>query len=212
MQAGSPALRRGGRSAARWIGCRGRCDSGRRASWQRASKERADGPNIRLQAGPAESRPATVSSIERTIETPPSSRGWARSTSGQAHSRPCRSRPSVVRAGTLGESGCAARAIVMDEARDRQLAAARSAADRLRGLDHGHSDPAARERCRAGEAVRAGADDDRLAHVAGVASESAAATETTGNGRSSNHGCRSTMSATLTHPSSTRPVAASKIR
>ena len=41
----------------------------------------------------------------------------------------------------------------------------RAAADRLRGLEHGHLDALARERDRAGEPVRAGADDDRVAHA-----------------------------------------------
>ena len=55
----------------------------------------------------------------------------------------------------------------MDEPRDRELAAARAAPDRVLGLEHRDLDALARERDRAGQPVRAGADDDRGAHATG---------------------------------------------
>ncbi len=91
------------------------------------------------------------------------------------------------------------RALVVDEPGHGHFRAAGAAADRRCGLDHGHRDAAAGQRRRAGQAVGAGADDDRVAHPAGA----------TGNGSPPSQGWLPTMSATLTLPSSTRPVAAS---
>ncbi len=65
-----------------------------------ASKLAEDDPKIRRHAFPSSPSPAAVSSIDCTI-TPavPSSSGWARSTSGQAHSSPWRSSSSEFRNG-----------------------------------------------------------------------------------------------------------------
>src|SRR5262249_20670575 len=60
----------------------------------------------RFQERPAAPSPAAVSSIERSIAAAvPSSNGWARSTSGQAHSRPWRSSPRPGKAGGSTTSG-----------------------------------------------------------------------------------------------------------
>ena len=94
--------------------------------------------------------------------------------------------------------GVDGRAVVVEQARQGQLAGAGTAADRLGRLDHRHPHPAARQDRGAGQPVGAGPDDHRLAH-AGRA----------GKGLPSSQGWRPTMSATSTVPSSTRPSAAS---
>ena len=189
--------------------------SGRRMSSLSAPKWSEEGPKSRFQAAPAAPRPAAVASIERCIATarPPSS-GCARSISGQAHSRPWRSRSSSRKAGRGGAHRVRGRAVVVQQAGQGQLAGSRAAADRRRGLDHGHPHPGLRQHRGGDEAVRAGPDDDRAAH-AGLAGPGALAADSsgwTGKGRPSSQGWRSTMSATFTQPSSTRPEAASKIR
>ena len=69
-------------------------------SSDRASNRAAGGPKARFHEPPASPRPAAVSSTERTIVAAvPSSNGWARSTSGQAHSSPWRSRSRPLSAG-----------------------------------------------------------------------------------------------------------------
>ena len=90
-------------------GCAGTCWTGRMMSCISESKWADDEPNTARQARPSRPRPAAVSSIERCMTpAPPPSSGWARSTSGQAHSRPWRSRPSEVSDGAPGAIGCAA--------------------------------------------------------------------------------------------------------
>ena len=79
------------------------------------------------------------------------------------------------------------------------------------------SHPLARQRHRAGQPVGAGADDDRVAQMAfatrfsspGFLTPGPPVTSTGKSNDSSSHGWRSTMSATATDPSSTRPLAAS---
>ncbi len=104
------------------------------------------------------------------------------------------------------------RAVVVHKPRDGELPAARPAPDRLGGLEHGDRDPLPGERHRAREPIRAGADDDRLAHavVTGLAGRSRPRVTSTGNSQdSSSQGPRLTISATSTQPSSSRPEAAS---
>ena len=62
------------------------------------------------------------------------------------------------------------RADVVDQARDGQLLAARAAADRRFGLEHGDADSLASQRRRGGQPVGAGADDDGVAQAFDVTS------------------------------------------
>ena len=57
------------------------------------------------------------------------------------------------------------RADVVDEAGERELSRARAAADRLPRLEHAHRDAGTGQRDRRGQAVRPGADDDRVRHA-----------------------------------------------
>jgi hypothetical protein len=58
----------------------------------------------------------------------------------------------------------------VDEARQRQLGGANTAADGLLGFPHEHPPPRTRERDRGREAVRPGADDDGVVAVAQLTS------------------------------------------
>ncbi len=105
--------------------------------------------------------------------------------------------------------------MVVQEPGNGELAAARAAADRLLGFEHGDADALAGERDRAGQPVGAGADDDCFAHaIAGWADRSPPrrVTSTGKSQDSSSQGPRSSMSATSTQPSSTSPDAASQMR
>ena len=110
----------------------------------------------RLARSSAPSRPAL-----------PSSSGWARSTSGQRHSRPCRSRSSECRNGEPTAIGCTAEqwswsspGTVSSLVRVPPpiVSAASSTVTPT---------PVAGQRDRAGQPVRAGADDDRVAQATG---------------------------------------------
>ncbi len=96
------------------------------------------------------------------------------------------------------------RAVVVQQAGQRQLAGAGAAADHRSSLDDRDRHAARGQGGGAGQAVGARADHDGAAHAAGVTR--------TGNGRPSSQGWRETMSATSTSPSSITPVAASRIR
>ena len=198
--AGLSARRPKPASASGW---RGRCCD----RPQDVLAERVEAPGRWVRRGasrrrPAGPRPAAVASIERCIATarPPPS-GCARSTSGQAHSRPWRSRPSSRKAGEETPIGCEAeQSSCSRPGRVSSLlrvpppivgAASITVTLTPRRGQHRSGD----------EAVRPGPDDDRLAH-----------TGWTGKGRPSSQGWRSIMSATFTQPSSTRPEAASKMR
>ena len=91
------------------IGWRGRWRTGRSRSSFRRSNDVAGAPNTRRQPGPSSPSPATVSSIDFDM-TPalPSWSGWARSTSGQAHSSPYLSSSSELRNGDPTAIGCTA--------------------------------------------------------------------------------------------------------
>ena len=94
---------------ARRIGCFGRCRIGRSASSFSSSKCCAGERKSRPQARPSSPRPAIVSSIDRTIVAAlPSSKGCARSISGQRHSRPCFSSSSERKKGEAAAIGCPA--------------------------------------------------------------------------------------------------------
>ena len=172
----------------------------------------AIGAKSRRQARPSSPSPSAVSSTERSI-TPalPSSSGCARSTSGQRHSSPCFSSPSELRNGEPTAIGCTAEqwswrtpGTVSSLVRvPPPISSAASSTVTAHAL--------ARERGRGREAVRPGADDDRVAQAvtAGSAGRRLSVTSTGNSHDSSSHGRRSTMSATLTQPSSIRPVAAS---
>ena len=164
--AGSPGRRRRARSAA---GGSGGSAGGGPAGRGPRSAPRSWRPRNRTP-GATRRRPRRglprSRSIDRTI-TPalPSSSGWARSTSGQRHSSPWRSRSSELQERRADGHRVHRRAVVVQDAGDRQLAGAGAAADRLGGLEHRHLHPLPGERDRAGEPVRARADDDRRAHA-----------------------------------------------
>ena len=94
------------------------------------------------------------------------------------------------------------RAVVVQQTRERQLAAASAAADARLGLQHGHLQARTCEHGRARQSIRAGTDDERIAHYATGAPAGRRALEpitSTGNVPvSSSHGWRSTMSLTWT--------------
>ena len=189
-------------------GAAGGAAAGRKSSLS-ASKPGRGGRRGASRRGPAAPSPAAVASSERSIAAPPPpSSGWARSTSGQAHSRPWRSSPSAGERRRADGHRVGRGALVVDQAGQGQLGAAGAAADRLRGLDHRHRDAAAGEGRRAGEPVGAGADDDRLAHAALAARRRGWTGKARRRARAGGRPCR----ATSTQPSSTRPSAASKIR
>src|SRR5204863_1046551 len=92
-EAASP--KRTGRTG--WVGG---CRNGRMMSASRTSKDLEGPPKTRRQAAPSRPRAAAVSSTDWSIVPAlPSSSGCAQSTSGQRHSRPCRSSASERRNG-----------------------------------------------------------------------------------------------------------------
>ena len=123
------------------------------------------GPKARLQA------PAVLAQAGRRVLDRAQHRGAAAAVErvGEIDLRPgpLEARGAQGRAserGRLDRERVGRRALVVDQAGQGQLGAAGAAADRLRRLDHGHRHPAAGQGRGAGEPVRAGADDDRLAH------------------------------------------------
>ena len=101
--AGSPARSPKRAMATGWRGMR---SNGPSASAVMVSKLSTSGPKLRRQAGPSAPRPATVSSSDRhNTAAEPSSRGWARSTSGQHHVRPWSASGSDERYGDPTPSG-----------------------------------------------------------------------------------------------------------
>ena len=145
-------------------GCRGTCSSGcEDVLAERVEACRRRRRTARRQAAPAGAEPRRGRPRASAASAPalPSSSGWARSTSGQAHSSPWRSRPSGSSAGEPTTIGWIAEQSSWTRPGSVSSAAAGAAADRLGGLEHRHLDPGARQRRGAGEAVRPGADDDR---------------------------------------------------
>ncbi len=184
----------------RRIGWLGTWSTGRNMSSFSASKLAAEDPKMRRHAAPSTPRPSTVSLMDCTI-TPavPSSSGWARSTSGHAHSSPWRSRPSELRNGDPTAIGCTAEQWSWSTPGTVSSPVRVPPADGLGGLEHGDLHPLSGERDRAREPVGARADDDGGAH-----------SFSTGKSKlSSSHGWRTTMSATATEPDAISPVAAS---
>ncbi len=135
------------------------------------ARARRSSPRARRRSAsrraPSAPSPAAVSSIERTI-TPalPSSSGCARSTSGQHHSSPWRSRSSESRNGEPDGHRVHGRAVVVEQAR---AGSARSCACRRRSRRRPRA-PSPPRPSRASatahdEPVRPRADDDRVAHA-----------------------------------------------
>ena len=87
------------------------------------------------------------------------------------------------------------RAVVVQDARDGQLARPRAPADRRLRLEHADLDALARQRHRTGEPVGARADDDGRAHAGAETVGRSRVTSTGKSQDSSSHGPRSTMSA-----------------
>ena len=116
------------------------------------------------------------------------------------------------------------RALVMDEARQRQLAAACPSAEAVGRLEHGHVDALGRQGQRGGEPVGPAADDHRGAHAVTSAFSAACGVWLTrsypglryvtavGIGPFGSHGCSLTASLTAQLPRSTTPTAASMTR
>ena len=148
---------RGDRMRGTWtIGCN--------SSFDRLANRPPSGPNVRRQAPPSRPSPAAVSSIERTM-TParsPSS-GWARSTSRPAPvaGRDAAGQRCEVTARPPPTGGPRSRRRAAR--RGRELRRPRAAADLVGGFEH-RDRARLGERHRRGQPVRAGADDDCVAH------------------------------------------------
>ena len=170
-----------------------------------ASKPDEEGPKTRRQERPAAPSPAAVSSIERAIRVAlPSSNGWARSTSGQAHSRPWRSSSSPTSAGESTTIGW-----VAEQSSWSRPGRVSSLLRAPPPIVSAASITVTRSPARARVAAQArpfGPAPTTIASLMGWRHS------WTGNGRPSSQGCCAIMSATRTWPSSTSPVAASKIR
>src|SRR3954470_14234298 len=139
---------------------------GRMKSAVMSSKRSASGPNRRRQASPSAPRPAAASSTDRQAAAPdPPSSGWEYWISGQRHVSPCAPRSTRRENGVSTASGWAGRALVVDQAGERQLAAARPAAERVGGLEHGHLDALGGEGEGGSEPVGPAADDDGAGHA-----------------------------------------------
>ena len=160
-------------------------------------------------------RPSAPSAVGRrarpTGASPPRCRrradGRGRPPASATRGRGARARASC-RNGDADRHRVRRRADVVQQAGAGQLGRARAAADRVLRLQHRHLDALARERDRARQAVRPGADDYRAAHATGAGSGRLSPLRVTSTGKSklsSSQGPRSIMSRTLIQPSSTRP-------
>ena len=144
-------------------GCSGTCSIGRRKSAVMSSKRAASGPKSARQRPPSRPEPGrglldravrrgAAAAVERVrvldLRPPPAS---ARARRGR----------SAARTACRRASGCAAEHSSWIRPGQRQLAAARAAAERVGGLEHGHVDALGGEREGGSEPVGPAADDDR---------------------------------------------------
>ena len=124
---------------------------------------------LTVRGGPSRRRSAelaAVCSTDRHAAAPdPPSSGWEYWISGQRHVSPCAPRSTRRENGVSTASGWAGRALVVDQAGERQLAAARPAAERVGGLEHGHLDALGGEGEGGSEPVGPAADDDCTSHA-----------------------------------------------
>ena len=153
---------------ARRSGWRGGCRTGRRrSSATRPGKPRRGRAEQPPPGGPVLAEPlgrpldradehGRVAAVERVgeVDVGPCS-----------HSSPWRPRSSEFRNGERDGHRVHRRAVVVEDARDGQLARPGSAADRRLRLQHADLEALARQRHRAGEPVGARADDDGRAHA-----------------------------------------------
>ena len=116
---------------------------------------------------------AAVSSTERQAAAPRRRRAGGRVlTSGQRQRQPVRVEVEAPRERRVDGQRVERRALVVEQPRQRQLAAARPAAERVGGLEHRDVDALGGEREGGSEPVGPAADDDRAwscRHLATVA-------------------------------------------